>query len=351
MLTVIGAWEGSRHVGAGDDAAREAEIGGPRSLRTLALRRGVQMGVAVSAVPLKQDPQYARIVREEFSAITPENAMKWDALRPARDRFDFTDADAIVEFAQHNGMQVRGHTLMWHGQVPAWLQSGRFTAEELREILREHILTVVGRYRGRVAAWDVVNEAVDGDEPSLLRRTLWRRGLGQDFMAQAFQWAHEADPGARLFYNDAGGEGVGRQSEAVYHVVKELRERGVPIHGVGLQMHVGMHDVPLPEEVAANIQRLADLGLEVQITEMDVQIQKGTGEMEYDRAAQARIYQNMTTVCLRSPACTSIVVWGVADQYSWIPWWTNHPDEPLLFDRAYARKPAYYGIRAALEAE
>jgi endo-1,4-beta-xylanase len=283
--------------------------------------------------------------------VTPENAMKWDALRPSRDQYNFANADTIVDFAAANDMQVRGHTLIWHHQLPAWLTESQFSPEELRAILREHILTVVGRYRGRIAAWDVVNEAVDENEPSLLRQSLWLRGLGQDYLAMAFYWAHEADPQARLFYNDFGAEGTGGKSDAVYEVVKRLLQQGVPIHGVGLQMHVGLHDVPLRDDVANNMARLAALGLEIHITEMDVQIQKGTGIAAYDRESQAGIYQDMTTVCLRTPACKMFLVWGVTDLHSWIPRWTNHPDEPLLFDGAYAPKPAYYGVWRALETE
>ena len=324
-------------------------LGDQPTLRSLALRRGIGIGVAVSVKPLREDPNYSRIVREQFNVVTPENAMKWDALRPSRDRFDFTDADAIVDFASANGMRVRGHTLVWHGQLPVWLKTGKFSREELQAILREHILTVVGRYRGRVSTWDVANEVVDEDERSMLRDSVWSRGLGQDFVAMAFRWAHEADPEARLFYNDIGGEGLGSHSDAVYELVKTLVQQGVPIHGVGLQMHVGMHDVPLQADVKANMDRLAALGLELHITEMDVQIGKGTGVPAYDHASQARIYEEMTSVCLRTPACKMIVVWGLTDKHSWIPEWTKRPDEPLLFDGGYSPKPAYYGVRKALE--
>jgi endo-1,4-beta-xylanase len=320
-------------------------------LRSLGLRRGIWIGVAVAVEPLRQDPRYAQTVREEFSVLTPEDAMKWDALRPSQESYDFAGADTIVDFAEANGMQVRGHTLVWHDQLPNWLGKGNLTRGELRAILREHILTVVGRYRGRVAAWDVVNEAVDEDEPSSLRDSFWLRGLGQEYLVMAFRWAHEADPQARLFYNDFGGEGLGQKSDAVYQMVKGLLQQGVPIHGVGLQMHVGMHDAPLPEEVAANMARLAELGLEIHITEMDARIQKGTGVPYYDLASQARIYQNLTTVCLNTLACKALVVWGVTDQHSWIPRWTRKPDAPLLFDGSYTPKLAYYGIQRALEAQ
>lgn len=319
------------------------------TLRTLALRRGIRIGVAVAVKPLREDPLYAQTIREEFNAVTPENAMKWDAIRPTRERFDFADADAIVDFATANDMLVRGHTLIWHGQNPDWLKKGAFSDEELRAILREHIMTVVGRYRGRVAVWDVVNEAIDEDEPSLLRKSLWLRRLGPDYLAMAFRWAHEADPQARLFYNDTGGEGLGKQSDAIYQVLQKLVENGVPVHGVGLQMHVGMHDVPNLGDVTANMTRLAALGLEIHITEMDVQIQKGTGVAQYDYASQSVIYQTVTTACLRMSACKALVVWGLTDSLSWIPMWTKHADSPLLFDGDYNRKPAYYGIRKALQ--
>jgi len=250
---------------------------------------------------LRDDELYKQTLRSEFEVLTPEDAMKFDALRPSRDLYDFQGADAIVNFAEANDIQIRGHTLVWHRALPGWLEEGHYTRDELIAILREHITTVVEHYRGRVAAWDVVNEAVDTD--GTLRDTIWLRGIGPEYIEMAFRWAHEADPQAELFYSDYGGEGLGLKSDAIYALARNLRERDVPIHGVGLQMHVSVGHYPDPQDVSANMARLADLGLEVDITEMDVQLQDGGGTMEEESAAQAAVYRDMAGVCRTFGAC------------------------------------------------
>lgn len=315
------------------------------ALRSLAEARGILIGAAVAARPLSQEPQYAETLGREFSVLTPENATKFNAVHPARERYDFTQPDTIVAFAQAHGMKVRGHTLVWHEALPEWIREGKYTREELRAILEDHIKTVVGHFRGKVFAWDVVNEAVNDD--GLLRDTIWRRGMGDDYLELAFRWAHAADPEALLFYNDYGSEDLGKKSDAVYALVKGLRESGVPIHGVGLQMHIGSSP-PDPAQVSANVKRLGALGLEVHITEMDVQIQGMTGAMEEKLAAQAGIYGDILSACLPDSNFKAFVMWGFTDSHSWIPWFTKHPDAPLIFDESYRPKPAYSAIKAAL---
>jgi endo-1,4-beta-xylanase len=306
----------------------------------------VQLGTAVRVDPLQDDELYRQTLRSEFEVLTPEDAMKLDALRPSRDLYDFHDADAIVNFAEANDMQVRGHTLVWHVARPNWLEEEIFSRDELIAILREHITMVVEHYRGRVAAWDVVNEAVDDD--GTLRDSIWLRGIGPEYIEMAFRWAHEADPQAELFYNDYGGEGLGRKSDAIYGLVRHLRERNVPIHGVGLQMHVSVMKHPDPQDVSENMARLANLGLKVDITEMDVQLQDGAGTMEEKLATQAHIYSDMASVCRRSGACKRFITWGFTDRYSWIRKSINEQDMPLLFDESYRPKPAYQAVKEAL---
>jgi len=306
----------------------------------------VQLGTAVAVEPLRDDELYTQILRSEFEVLTAEDAMKFGSLQPSRGRYDFSSADAIVSFAEANNMQVRGHTLVWHMQLPSWLEDGNFTRDELIAILKEHITTVVEHYRGRVSAWDVVNEAVDDD--GSLKDTIWLRGIGPEYIDMAFRWAHEADPQAKLFYNDYGGEGLGRKPQAIYTLVQDLRERNIPIHGVGLQMHVSVEDHPAPWSVALNMALLATLGLEVDITEMDVQLQDGSGTMEERLAAQARVYNDMAVVCRRSSACKRFIIWGVTDRYSWIRNAVNEQDMPLLFDKFYQPKPAYQSVEEAL---
>ena len=309
-------------------------------LRSLAQDRDIHIGAAVAARPLGSEALYAETLAREFNMLTPENAMKFGPLHPNRDRYDFSDADAIVDFAEAHGMQVRGHTLVWHNQLPSWLTAGNWARDEMIEILREHIMTVVGRYQGRVAAWDVVNEAVAND--GSLRDTIWLRSIGPEYIDMAFRWAHEADPDALLFYNDYGGEGQGRKSDAIYTLVHGLLQRGVPIHGVGLQMHVSLDRSPEPQDVAANMKRLAALGLKVHITEMDVRI-KGPATEE-KLAEQARVYRDMLEVCLAAENCRAFVLWGFTDRHSWIPHFFTGYGSGLIFDESYRPKPAYNAL-------
>ncbi len=316
------------------------------TLRSLAQKRGIGMGTAVAIKALQNNPTYRQVLVREFNMVTPENVMKFQPIHPERDRYHFAPADALVAFAQANQMQVRGHTLVWHRQLPDWLTKGKWTREELMTILRQHIYTVVDRYRGQLVAWDVVNEAI-ADNASL-RDTIWLKGIGSEYIEMAFRWAHEADPQAHLFYNDYGGEDLGKKSDAIYALVKDLRQRDVPIHGIGLQMHISINNPPKPEAVAANIKRLGELGLEVQITEMDVRIHGGTGTREEKLAAQANLYRDMLKVCLNAPNCKAFVTWGFTDKHSWIPSHFGHPDSPLIFDELFHPKPTYGALMEGL---
>jgi endo-1,4-beta-xylanase len=316
------------------------------SLRSLAQQRGILMGAAVAIEPLRQERIYREVLAREFSSVTPENVMKFEPIHPARDRYDFTAADEIVAFAKANNMRVRGHVLVWHQQLPQWLTQGTFTRDELMTILRDHIYTVVRRYRGQVFAWDVVNEAIADN--GALRDTIWSRTIGPEYIELAFRWAHEADPQARLFYNDYNGEGLGKKSDAIYALIQKLLQRDVPINGVGLQMHVGLKNSPPPTDVSVNIRRLAALALDVHISEMDVKIQDGTGTQAENLAAQAKIYQDMLGVCLSEGSCRAFVLWGFTDKHSWIPGFTGKPDAALIFDKSYRPKPAYNALRERL---
>lgn len=314
-------------------------------LRLLAERRNFFIGAAVASVPMKTDPTYRQVLSREFNQLSPENAMKFVSLRPGRNQYQFQVADEIVAFAQRHQMRVFGHTLVWYRSLPNWLKKGKWSRSELQSILKDHITTVVGRYRGRIAAWDVVNEAID-DKTGELRASFWLQGLGKDYIAQSFHWAHAADPAAKLIYNDYGGEALNRKFNAIYTLMRDLKQQGVPIHGVGLQMHKSLRKRPDPAQVAEIMQRFNALGLEVYITEMDVGgVGKGTPR---SLAAQADIYQDMLTVCLNAVNCKGFSVWGVADQWSWIPAFYKRPDAPLLFDSAYQPKPAYHAIASTL---
>lgn len=316
----------------------------PPSLGTLAREQGVWIGSSVSPGLLSEDSDYAQLLLREFNSVTPENAMKFEVIHPEPGVYDFSGADAIVEFAGRHGLLVRGHTLVWDNQLPPWIVNGEYTREEWIAILRDHIHTVVGRYRGRVAAWDVVNEAFSRE--GALFNTHWLRVIGPEYLALSFQWAHEADPDALLFYNDNGGEGLTRQSEAIYALMQGLLAAGVPVHGVGMQMHTTLETAPTPHELAANMERLAALGLQVHITEMDVRTQYSSASDEEKLLAQAQVYQNVLGVCLSAANCTLFATWGINDAHSWIRWYTGNDDMPLLFDRESKPKPAYEALMA-----
>jgi endo-1,4-beta-xylanase len=315
---------------------------GARPLRSLAQRRGISIGTAVQMQPFYTDSQYREVLAREFNVLTPENALKFGQLSVGRDRYAFKDADALVAFAEAHQMQVHGHTLVWHRNLPDWLTQGNWSRAELIAILQQHIETVVGRYRGRIAVWDVVNEALEKD--GSLRDSIWLRGIGPEYIEMAFRWAHRADPQARLLYNDYRTEEFNRKSDAMYRLVQRLQRQGVPIHGVGLQMHKGIKDPPDGVQVAANMRRFTNLGLEVQITEMDVGIYEGQGTPSQRLERQAAVYRDMMAVCLQSERCSALTTWGLADHHSWIPGFFGYSDAPLLFDRLYQPKPAHQAL-------
>lgn len=315
------------------------------TLADLAAQRGHRtIGTAVEGHQLDR-PADAALIAREFSVVTPENAMKWGPVHPERTRYDFAAADRIVEFARAHGQAVRGHTLVWHQQNPAWLVDGSFTRDELVGILRDHIHTVVGRYRGEVAHWDVVNEAVD--DQGRMRDNLWLRGIGPEYVELAFRFAHEADPSARLFYNDYLIERAGPKADAVDRLVTGLLERGVPIEGVGFQMHVFTPGLmPSAGDLAAQFRRYADRGLDVAVTELDVALLLPSSPQAL--VDQAAAYGRAASACLSVARCKTFVMWGYTDGDSWIP--TTFPGfgDALVFDADLRPKPAYESLCAVL---
>lgn len=323
----------------------------PETLRQAAESARVLVGTAVRPSQLSE-PAYAATLSREFNLVEPEDAMKWWVVRRNADAFDFQQADAIVRFAQAHDMKVRGHCLVWGRDNPAWLTQGHFTSAQLSRLLQEHITTVVKHYAGQVFAWDVVNEALD--ENGKVRDSLWYNqpgigmaGRGTDYVEQAFRWAHEADPHALLFYNEAEAEALNRKSDAVYALVKDFKRRGVPIGGVGLQLHVSGFDVDTGA-VAANIARLTALGVQVHITELDVSLPidaHGEPTQKDDLMRQAGVYRSVVRACLQNPGCTAIQAWGFTDKYSWIGSHSHGARGLALFmDGSYQPKLAYDAI-------
>ena len=312
-----------------------------QTLKEAAAHPGILVGTAVRPEQLSESA-YAATLAREFNMLEPENALKWESIHPAAETFDFAAGDRLVDFAIAHHMKVRGHTLVWHQQNPPWLTSQQYSVEKLAHILEQHIKTVVGHYRGKVFAWDVVNEAFDeGKREGHLRDTLWydRPGIGlaekgYSYIEQCFRWAHAADPAALLFYNEAGAEVMNAKSDAIFAMVKDFRARGVPIDGVGLQMHVGLHvDIA---SIATNIARLTQLGVQVHITELDVALPVDASDKAStaDLQSQADIYRDIVSACLAHSGCTAIQTWGFTEKYSWIGSHSKRTEgDALLFDR------------------
>jgi endo-1,4-beta-xylanase len=327
------------------------------TLRDAADHAGILIGTAVRPEQLSETA-YAATLGREFNMVEPEDAMKWWVLHANAGKYDFSAGDRIVAFATEHRMKVRGHTLVWAQYNPAWLADAHYASGQLSQVLQEHIETVVRHYRGQVFAWDVVNEALD--EHGKIRSSLWYdqpgiglAGKGAAYIEQCFRWAHAADPDALLFYNEAGGEEVNAKSDAIYEMVKDFLRRGVPIHGVGLQMHVENLRVNAAS-VSANIARLTALGLQVHITELDIAIPvdaAGNALHAEDLQRQADIYRQIGSACLGHHGCTALQTWGFTDKYSWIGSHSHHTQgAALLFDRNYGVKPANEALRGALGA-
>src|SRR6476469_584390 len=287
-------------------------------------------GAAVAAGKLG-DSTYSTILRREFNSITPENEMKWDATEPSRGSFSYGNADRIVSQARSQGASVRGHTLAWHSQQPGWAQG--LSGSDLRSAMTNHITQVATHFRGQIYAWDVVNEAfADGNgggrRDSNLQRT------GNDWIEVAFRTARAADPNAKLCYNDYNTDGVNAKSTGIYNMVADFKNRGVPIDCVGFQTHLSSGSNLSTYQ--SNLQRFANLGVDVQITELDV---GGSG------SGQANVYRQVTQACLAVSRCTGMTVWGVTDKYSW-----RASETPLLFDGNFGKKQAYTAVLDALNA-
>ena len=291
-------------------------------LRDFGERRGIRMGAAVDPSLLNQTA-YSDALGREYSQVEPENTLKFGPIHPAPSSYNFAPPDFILVFAQAHHQAMRGHTLVWHNQNPAWLTSGNYTPAQLSTVLHDHIRTVVGHYANQIYAWDVVNEAFNDD--GTLRSTIWYNqpgiGLsGTGYIEQAFRWAREADPSALLFYNDFAADTQNPKSDAIYAMAQDFKARGVPLDGIGFQMHLTLSPGSLAS-MEANLRRFTGLGLQVQITELDVRlpVDASGSASAASLAAQAQIYRDIVSLCLKFPLCTAVQTWGFTDKYSWIP--------------------------------
>lgn len=312
-----------------------------QTLRQLASARGLLLGGAVSAEVL--DPEQVDLsqgVAREYNLIVTENAMKWAPLNNAPGQFNFTLADFLLGYAEKHKQVMRGHNLVWHEQLPRYIAGISGRAELLAE-MKNHIQTVVRHFKGRIPMWDVVNEAVSDGEGHPLRQTPFLKIIGPEYIELAFRWAREADPTAKLYYNDYSTEGINGKSDRVYALVRGLLEKGVPIDGVGFQTHVDSTFSVSDSRMLENLQRFKKLGLDVQLTEVDVPL-KGDAPLARKLEQQATVYADLLTTCL-AVKCSAFVMWGYTDLYSW-----RSSGYPLLFDDDYKPKPAYYALQKVL---
>jgi endo-1,4-beta-xylanase len=317
------------------------------------------VGVAVS--PQALQGAEGELILKHFSSMTPENAMKMGPIHPEENRYYWDDADNIIDFAQKHNLKVRGHALCWHEQTPAWMfidaKGDTVSKAILLQRLKDHITTVVSRYRGKVYAWDVVNEAIADDPKQLLRKSPWYRICGEDFIIKAFEYAHAADPAAQLFYNDYNTERPEKR-DRIYTLLKKIVDANVPIHGVGLQGHWSIFE-PTETELRSTLDKFSSLKLKVQITELDISIYKWekfqrdkrqgesdvfTSELESKQLEQYKMvfkifreYKNVIT---------GVTFWNISDKYTWLDYYpvNGRKNYPLLFGVDLKPKRAYFAV-------
>ena len=340
-------------IGAGFSSAFADE-----TIRDLAKERGRFIGTILNSEWFNDaiEPEFEEIHKTQFNVVVAENEMKFDATEPRENEFNFTKGDKMVEYAQANGLRVRGHALAWHSQVPGWVNNYSGQKEKLLSVLKNHIDNVVGHWKGKIAEWDVVNEAINDDYNHDWRSTgsVWYEGIGPEFLDSAFVWAHAADPDAELCYNDYAVEwGINEGSKAgfVLEQVKRWKANGIPITCVGTQTHIEIAHETTPQNVRAFAKALAELDVTLNITELDIGFPKGSaGKLTAaDYEKQGHLYRQFMDVFLEEPNMGEFVIWGLTDAHSWLDE-QQGKTEGLLYDKQYKPKPAYDSIMVSLKA-
>ncbi len=338
-------------------------LSGSNSLKAHASHRGLVAGAALIVQVLQEDPALQQLIAEQYGILVPEGELKWRALRPSAATYDFAASDALFEFAAEHHMLVRGHTLVWHNSVPDWLQTGA-PGLDVRQLMVDHIKTVVGRYRGRVHSWDVVNEAIlpaDGQSDGL-RKSFWYDKIGPDYLELAYRTARDADPHAKLTYNDYGVEYDSDEDTTrrrnILALLQQMQHNKIPLDAVGIQAHIKAgSSYPVGAGLADYIESIRTMGLEVYLTEMDV----NEDDLAFDDVARrdqaiAETYRQFLDVALANPAVKLMLTWGVSDRRTWLNDGPTHhrkqpnrPQRSLPFDPQYRPAPAYFSIRNCVD--
>jgi endo-1,4-beta-xylanase len=308
------------------------------TLQSLAAAKGKTVGFALTSSYLGETA-YKNIADTEFNLVVAENAMKWSETEPSRNSFTYTAGDAVATYAAGSGKQLYGHALVWHQQYPGWVD-GISSGTDLLAAMKNHIANVAGHYAGTVVAWDVVNEAFEDNGSR--RQSIFQQRIGDSYIEEAFKAARAADPAAKLCINDYSTDGVNAKSTAILNLVQDFKARGVPIDCVGFQAHLIVGQVP--SDLQANLQRFANLGVDVRITELDVRMTTPSDASKL--ATQKSDFQKVFTACANVTRCTGVTVWGITDRYSWVPDVFSGYGAALIWDDDYNRKPAYDGAAA-----
>jgi endo-1,4-beta-xylanase len=311
-------------------------------LAAAAAAHGRYFGVAY-ATAHAGDATYSSIAGSQFDMVTPENEMKWDTTEPSPGSFNFGPGDQVVAFAAAHNQRVRGHTLVWHSQLPSWMSS--LSGAAAKTAMENHVTTEVTHYKGKIYAWDVVNEPFNEDGTYRQDVFYTAFGGGQAYIAAALRAARAADPNAKLYLNDYNIEGAGAKADAMYTLAAALKQQGVPLDGIGFETHLAVQ-YGFPTTMQANLQRFADLGLDVAITELDVRMQ--LPEDATKGATQAAYYTNVINACKNVSRCVGWTVWGVSDNYSWIPGTFSGQGAALLWDTDEQQKPIYSTVLNAI---
>ncbi|PVF96555.1 glycoside hydrolase [Serendipita vermifera] len=296
-------------------------------------------GTAANTTFLFNDKVYTQLAQTQFSIFTPENELKWENVEPRQNVFNWGPVDEILDFAKSVNASVRGHTFMWGSQLAPWVNTS-LTPAQLDAALENHITKIMTRYKGQIYAYDVINEMISDTASTDYKDNIWTQKLGVDALPKALRYARAADPAAKLYINEYAIEGINTKSDTLYRIVKEFIRDGVPIDGVGFQAYHYLGAVPTT--LQENLQRFADLGLDVAITEVDINLRGPGNTTAFEQ--QARDYHSIVAACVAVQRCVSVTAWGIMDNHSWLPY-----GYVLPWDSAGNPKPAYYAIANAFQ--
>lgn len=324
------------------------------SLKKLAELRTVKIGNFAIRNHLT-DKTYDDILTSQFDFALADNTPNWyftdGGLRPSKTTYNWKQMDEVMAFSEKNKMPVEAHHYVWGEEkwLPDWLKQGKFSHEELMDVLKDHIMTVGQHYKARIATWTVVNEAFTRQQHLFGLSDWWADNTGsQIYIDQSFIWARQADPNSKLLLNDFNNEAINDTSNAMYDYIKGALDRGVPIDGIGMQMHLDGGHPPTKDEVISNMKRFASLGLGVYVTEFDVNMNDVKANAQDKNKIQENIYYEMMRACIESRVCHSFAYLGITDSETWYKHIGLKDPRPLMFDEKYKPKPAFYGIRTAL---